>query len=250
MYTDSEGIVLKQTKTVGGRRMILLFSRKFGKISAGTSISEKGRGKAALAMRPFTYGRYELFRTRDNFNIQSAEVLRSYYKLGEDVDKYMAASYILELTDKVLAEGAPNPSCFLLLLDIFDLLEKRDKDVMTPVLAFEAKLLRILGVAPELRRCVRCGAPADEGFLHLGEGGLVCGECCGNLNGEAKDSLIYEVNFDIIEILRYFFDNPVLSFQNLSLDPVRRNLVQQLLRQYMACHLELGELKSEHYMNS
>lgn len=250
MYTDSEGVVLKQTKTIDGRRMILLFTRKFGKVSAGTSISEKGRSKAALAMRPFTYGRYELFRNRDSFNIQSAEVIRSYYKLGEDVDKYMAASYILELTNKVLAEGAPNPAAFQLLLDVFDLLENRDKEVMTPVLAYEAKLLKLMGVAPELRRCVRCGKPARSGFLDLGEGGLVCADCCGNLNGQTKDSLIYEVNFDIIDVLRYFFDNPVLSFQNLSLDSGKRNQVRRLLREYMACHLELGELKSENYIDT
>ncbi|MDD4367176.1 MAG: recombination protein O N-terminal domain-containing protein, partial [Eubacteriales bacterium] len=62
MYTDTEGIILRQTKTVNGRRMVLLFSKKYGKISAGTGISEKGRSKAALAMRPFAYGRYEIFK--------------------------------------------------------------------------------------------------------------------------------------------------------------------------------------------
>ena len=55
MITDTEGIVLRQTKTVAGRRMILLFSRKFGKISVGTSAAEGGKNKSALAARPFTY---------------------------------------------------------------------------------------------------------------------------------------------------------------------------------------------------
>ena len=62
--------------------------------------------------------------------------------------------------------------------------------------------------------------------------------------------MIYEVNFDIIDVLRYFFDNPVLSFQNLSLDSGKRSQVRRLLREYMACHLELGELKSENYIDT
>lgn len=63
MLTDTEGIVLRQIKTSYNRRMILLFSKKYGKISAGTSIQEKGRGKSSLALRPIlTYGRYELFK--------------------------------------------------------------------------------------------------------------------------------------------------------------------------------------------
>ncbi len=63
MLTDTEGIVLRQVKTSYGRRMILLFSKKYGKISAGTGINERGKGKSSLALRPFTYGRYELFKT-------------------------------------------------------------------------------------------------------------------------------------------------------------------------------------------
>ena len=108
MITDTEGIVLKQVKTAYGRRMILLFSQKYGKISVGTSINEKGRNKSALALRPFTYGKYDLFKNRDSFNLNNASVLKSYYKIGEDVDKYMNSSYILEFTEKVLQEGQPS----------------------------------------------------------------------------------------------------------------------------------------------
>lgn len=92
MVTDTEGIILRQTKTVNGRKMILLFSAKYGKISAGTSIGERSRSKAALALRPFSYGRYELFRSKDLYSINGAEVIRSHYRIGEDLDKYLAAS--------------------------------------------------------------------------------------------------------------------------------------------------------------
>ena len=32
MFTETEGIILRQTKIAGGRRMVLLFSEKYGKI--------------------------------------------------------------------------------------------------------------------------------------------------------------------------------------------------------------------------
>ena len=99
MITDTEGLVLRQVKAVNGRRMIVILTKRYGKISAGTSISEGGKNKTALALRPFTYGRYELFKGRDTYSINGAETLQSFYAIGEDVDKYMAASYALELTD-------------------------------------------------------------------------------------------------------------------------------------------------------
>ena len=85
--------------------MIVLLSEKYGKISAGTSISEKGKNKTALALRPFTKGRYELFKNKETYNINGAETMESFFSLGEDVDKYMIASYALELTDLMLEEG-------------------------------------------------------------------------------------------------------------------------------------------------
>ena len=77
MITDTEGIVLRQTKTVNGRRMVLLFSRKLGKISLGTGVAEGGRNKSALAIRPFTYGRYEIFKGRDSYNLNGGQVIKS-----------------------------------------------------------------------------------------------------------------------------------------------------------------------------
>ena len=48
MVTDTEGIVLKQIKTVSGRTMLVIFSRKFGKISVGTNLTGSGKNKSAL----------------------------------------------------------------------------------------------------------------------------------------------------------------------------------------------------------
>ena len=89
MITDTEGIVLRQVKAMGGRRMISLFSQKYGKISVGTSINEGGRNKTALSVKAFSYGKYELFKSRDNYNLNNGQVLKSYYGLGEDLDKYI-----------------------------------------------------------------------------------------------------------------------------------------------------------------
>ena len=46
MRTDTEGIVLRETKTSYNRRMILLFSKDYGKISAGTSLGERSKSKS------------------------------------------------------------------------------------------------------------------------------------------------------------------------------------------------------------
>jgi DNA repair protein RecO (recombination protein O) len=248
MYTETEGIILRQTKTVNGRRMILLFSKKFGKVSAGTSITEKGRSKAALAMRPFAYGRYEMFKNQDQFNIQSAEMIKSYFKIGEDIDKFMASSYVLELSEKLLQEGAPNPRYFQLMLDFFEVMEKRERDMNTLILAFEMKAIQLFGVAPQLDSCSICGKTEKSVRFGIQQGGLICESCMKNLTPKPNDSLIYELSFDIVDILKYFSECPLASFQKLVLAEEKQVVVKSLLREYLAYHLDLGILKSESYI--
>ena len=127
MITDTEGIVLRQVKAAGGRRMISLFSRKFGKISVGASINEGGRNKTALAARAFSYGRYELFKSRDNYNLNNGQVIKSYYAIGEDLDKYMAASYVLEL--KCCLKKCRSPAYSLCFWSLWKPLRREKKSI-------------------------------------------------------------------------------------------------------------------------
>lgn len=246
MYTDTEGIIFKQIKTVNGRRMILLFSKKYGKISAGTGIGEKGRGKSALAMRPFTYGRYELFKNRDSFNINGAEVIKSYYRIGEDVEKYMAASYVLEFTDQLLSENDPVPELFVLLTDFFEVIQARKKRYETLTLAYQLKALKACGHMPYVDSCVMCGSKDGLCLFDVREGGLVCNRCRKRHN--ENDGLIYEVNFGIVDILRYFLRNPLQRLEKLALDEEVEKRLRQILKSYIEYHLDIRNLKSEGFI--
>jgi DNA repair protein RecO (recombination protein O) len=248
MFTDTEGIVFRQVKTVNGRRMVLLFSRKYGKISAGTDISEKGKSKSSLALRPFTYGRYELFKNRDAYHINGTEVIRSYYRIGEDVEKYMYCSYVLEFTEKLLQEEAPAPGIFDMILDFFDIMEKRSKKYSTLILAYQIKVLQETGSMPQIAQCVLCGEKEDPALFSVKEGGVICKRCCLNFNGINNDPLIYNVNFGIVNILRYILDNPIKSFENLALDDEIQKQLSRIVKSYIAYHLDIGELRSESFL--
>ena len=246
MVTDTEAIVLRQTRTVGGRRMILLFSRKFGKISVGTSLNEGGKNKSALAVRPFTNGRYELFKSRDSYNLNHAQVLQSFYGIGEDLDKYMAASYVLELTEKILPDEMPQIKLYNLLLEFMEELELRGKKHETLVMAYTIKALDILGNMPHIRSCVCCGSTEEPlKLFSVKEGGMICRKCSENLKEEDSRPLIYETNFAIVDILGYFQKHPLSAFRKLALEEKTLEKLQRIMKQYLAYHLDVKELKSE-----
>lgn len=245
MITDTEGIVLRQVKTSYNRKIILLFSKKYGKISAGTSIGDKGRSKSSLALRPFTYGRYELFKNRDSYNINSAEALKSYYSIGEDVDKYMNGAYVLEFTEKVLAEDIPAVGIFNLLVDFFDLLEKRDKGLGSLVLAYQVKVFKYSGVFPQINKCVICGEKKPAYKFGVKEGGIICRDCWSHMENSQCDTLIYDAKFGIVDILEYFRTNSLKNLKNMALREDTGKLLQKIVREYAAYHLDVSDLKSE-----
>ena len=245
MITDTEGIVLRQVKTLNGRRMLLLFSRKFGKISVGTSLTEGGKNKSALAVRPFTYGRYELFKSRDSYSFNSGQVIRSFYSLGEDLDKYAAASYVLELTEKLLAEDLPQPRMFSLLLEFLEELEKRSSKHGTLVMAYVVKALDIMGTMPQLSECCICGGKEAHRFFSIPDGGMICESCAANRGNEP---LIYDTNFSIVNILKYFQKEKLGTFEKIALDESILKKLQTIMKEYMAYHLDIGRLKSEDFL--
>ncbi|MDD3168703.1 MAG: DNA repair protein RecO, partial [Eubacteriales bacterium] len=234
MFTDTEGIIFRQIKTVNGRRMVLLFSKKYGKISAGTNIGEKGKNKSSLAMRPFTYGRYELFKNRDSYHINGTEVIKSYYRIGEEVEKYMHCSYVLEFTEKLLQEESPAPAIFNMILDFFDIMEKRSRKYSSLVLAYQIKVLQEVGSMPQVNQCVKCGEKGEPALFSIKEGGILCKKCCFNFHVNHNDTLIYTVNFGIVNILRYIFDNPLKSFENQALDDEIQKQLHAIIKSYIA----------------
>lgn len=245
MFVNSEGIVLRQVKTAGGKRMILIFTRKYGKISAGSNLNEKGRNKSALSIRPFTFGNYELYKNKDYYNINNGQVEKTFFSIGEDIDKYILTSYVLELTEKLLPEEMPQPRVFSLLLDFLTEMEKRERKHDTLVLAYETKLLNALGLFPETKRCVCCGKENNLAGFSVKDGGMICAGCRAD---KANESLIFSPSFDIIGVLDYFTKKPLEAFAKIALDDDTAKGLMEIYREYLAYHLDIRDLKSDSIM--
>ena len=229
--------------------MIVLFTKQYGKIRAGTSVNEKSRSKAALALRPFTYADYDIFRGREAYSINSASVRRSFYSIGEDIDRFVAASAFIEYLDKVLGEEQPMPKLFDLSLEFLGSVTKSKSSSGTLLLAFIVKSLRLLGVAPELSCCTGCGrsleafeGEAGRAFSVTG-GGVICPDCA-EVEKTVPDSLIYTPSFDIITVFGYFMSRPLATFEKVDLRKDVEGVVRDILAEYTDRYLGVDVLRT------
>lgn len=252
MLISSEGIVLKQRKIANNRRMITVFTKTYGKISCGTSLNEKSKGKSALAIRPFSYGEYDFYKGRDSYSINSSQLKKSYYSIGENLERFMVSSKFIEYLDKILEESQPRPGLFDMTLEFLDVISKSNSNFDTLLYAFIVKTLRMQGVAPELKKCVDCGKDVSEfGYkipngkighvFSITSGGIVCEEC-GRIEKTEDNSLICSPAFDIIEVLDYLSYYPLEKFEKVGLKEDISNYLKRMLGLYIDRYLGIDVL--------
>lgn len=247
MLIETEGIVLKQVKIMQDRRMILLFTKKYGKISAGSNLSERRKSKASLALRAFTHGRYELYKNKDTYYMNSADAIQSFYGIGEDVDRYMICSYALEFTEKLLPEEQAAPELFDLLIEFLRMMENRTKKYEILLIAYQLKVLQQFGISPQLDSCVICGKKEDEVQFSIPDGGLVCNGC--GAKEEQNETLLYHADIGIINIMNFTMKHPLKMLQNLTVEDAAAKNIMNLLKNYISYHLNIDHLKSEGFLN-
>lgn len=252
MLVTTDGIVLKQRKIAGNRRMIVLFTRKYGKISSGTGINERSRSKSALLLRPFTYAEYELYKGRGTYNIDGGSVKESFFSLGEDIDRFLTASQLIDYLDKILEEGQQRQGLFDLTLELLRSLTAARSNYSTLLYAFIVKSLRMQGIMPELARCANCGKPLDEIRAAEGAarnfsvtaGGILCEACC-EKEKSLPDTLIFRPDFDIVDILIYFTSKPMGVFEKVVLKEAAESELKRIISGYIEYYLDVDVLKND-----
>jgi DNA repair protein RecO len=106
-----------------------------------------------------------------------------------------AAAYLCDLTARVAAGLHESPALFALLTDALDLLARSpDIDLRALLLRYEARLLRLLGLSPDLAACPHCHPPERVWLrFSLPSGRLLCPHLAKSQRGEATLALHREV---------------------------------------------------------
>ena len=173
MIVETEGVVLKQVKTVNGRKMLTIFTKKYGKVSVGTNLTEGGKNKTALSIRPFTYANYEFFKSIIKENKKIIE---------ENINALYFAEYII--LEANLNQDTIEKICsydFKLIADCVSTAKaSKLANVLDKLLLLKADTIEILSLSGEktlndgIKTLVSRGL--KRGLVALGKDGAMCFE--------------------------------------------------------------------------
>ena len=177
----SRAISLKSYWLGETSKVVVCYTRDYGKVRLVAKGARKGGGRLGAALEPMHVSGvvFYLRQGRDLSLVSQAEIERQWSELRRDVVRMAYAGVALELTDALVSEREPDPGLFDLLERTLDRVAGAPPSLLDVVLwSFELSLAAALGYAPELVCCVACGGPLDGCVSFAARrGGVVCGNC-------------------------------------------------------------------------
>jgi len=175
---EVSALLIRQRDLGEADRILTLFTRERGKLSAVAKGVKRLRSKLAPVLQLFAQARLQLAAGRSLEVVTQASPEQAFPHLREDVDRYACACYVAELTDAMMEEHAAAEWVFELLAATLSGLDGGG-GMAALMRGFELKLLSGLGYGPELEACVSCGVQLEKqaGGFSVPEGGVVCRRC-------------------------------------------------------------------------
>lgn len=242
----TEAIVLRLLDYGESDRIVTFSTADFGKIRGIAKGARQSRKRFANALEPFCHSRMIFSRKNPDglALIEGCDVLSHFPAIRSDLEKTLAASCLIELTDHFTPEDKRNESSFFLLLEFLRLLEGA---AMGDALLrfFEIRLLRISGYDPVLDRCLCCQKPVGNQATYrfdIAKGGLTCNLCgLGNREG-------IPVSLGTIRTLLLGREMETKRLAGLLLSEQSADECGRLLAHFIR-HILGRELKSVHVLN-
>jgi DNA repair protein RecO (recombination protein O) len=203
----THGIVLRTRKLRESSKIVVFFTRDYGKISAVAKGSLKPKSKFGSSLELFTRSALIFYKkeNRDLHTLSHSEILSPYGNLKKDVVKVAYASVAGEMVERMVPGEEKNKHLYTLLgstLKEIDVAERPQLEVILS--SYELKMLHLVGYGPELTRCVRCGKDIrSEVWFGLLSGGIVCQMCSG------KELNALEMTKEALELIRDYESEPI-----------------------------------------
>lgn len=158
-------------------KLLVLFSREMGRLSAIARGARKPGSPLAGSTDALCFAKYHLARGRQFDYMTQAQPLRTFAHLRSDLLRTACALELAEIIERALGDHQPNEAVYDLALLSMELLDGASDPAAVSAWS-ELHLMRLLGYHPRLNDCASCHRqlPPRAAFSSSA-GGLLCRAC-------------------------------------------------------------------------
>ncbi len=190
MLTTLNGIVLRERSVGESDKFLDVLTDAEGLIEVFAKGVKKQNSKNAPVTQLYCYSKFCLNESGGRYTLNSAEPIRTFFELSQDIEKFSLAAYFSEMILYVATEERPNNEVLRLILNCLHFLCLGNRDIMLLKATFELRLMSEIGLVPNLIGCCQClKYTASRMQFDLRGGRLFCEDCVGNRSLEEMEPL-------------------------------------------------------------
>ena len=176
-----EGLILRVTDFSETSRIVVIFTREFGKISALAKGGRRLKGPFESSLDLLATCQIVFLRKSSSGLdlLTEAKLVQRFHPQERELTCLYAGYYVAELLLGLTEDYDPDLELYQAAQDALQSFTNR-QTTPTAVLRFELVLLREIGQLPDFGTCAGCGAELTEGKTFgfwVSQGGLICPEC-------------------------------------------------------------------------
>jgi len=177
----TDAFILRTRQYGESDRLVTLLTRDHGKITGIAKGAKNSKRRFAGTLEPFLEVRatFHHRNASDLVFLHRCELIRPLRRFTEDLDRYVAGSYVIDLVDRMVLGRESGAEVYGLVAETLTLLDRHGRsDTLLHI--YELHLLAASGWAPELTRCPGCGRDLNgvpTVYLVADRGGFLCRPC-------------------------------------------------------------------------
>ena len=228
----TNGVITRYTNYRDYDRIVTIFSREYGKLSATIKGCRRPKSRLLSASQLFCYGEYILYEKNGNYMVSQCTVQDTFYGLPAKLDGFAYGTYLLNLCDETVYQAHEYHKLFYLLLNSLTFLTYSEMNPADVLLFFLIQMFDILGFKPELNNCINCGSTPSLRYKFSSLGGILC-EACYPLDTKAKT-----IHKGTIETCRYILKMDASKMNTLTLHDEIRVELNNIMNSYLSQRVE------------
>lgn len=212
-----KGVVLKTKDYKENDKLLSLFTYEKGKILIKARGVKKANSKLKSFCQLFCFADFELTNGKGGDILTGARPINNFFNLAVDYDKYLYASFVTFIVDKICQTGEKYPILFVNYVKCLELLSVLDISPKMIVCKFLLELIKIEGFEFNFDICT-CDKELNEKiYLNFDSGELVCQDC--------KGFNFVEVNNGVLSSIKLLSNN---DYEKLMTIKLPHNLVDKV----------------------
>ncbi len=176
----TEAIILKSQKLGETSKILTFYTLAFGKIKTVAKGARSSKSRFGGSLEPLNYVSLVFYEkeNRDLQTLSQADIIESFLKTRTNLEKTALAMACCELLDRIEVGVTPSPQLFRLLLQTLRGINQGLGQPANFFRAYQIHLFEIMGIQPNLSRCLKCGLEKQEDVcFDLSHGGFYCYAC-------------------------------------------------------------------------